>query len=631
MGAGIMEVPAEPKRFVRFGEFELDIRTAELRSNGNTLVLQQKPFRVLVALLQKQGDMVSRQELAARVWPAGADLDFELSLNKAVNRLREALNDSAEQPRFIETLPRKGYRFIGPLEPGAVIGPSVPEARVQTKLAPIRHRAKVFILPIAVSAVLIVAGILIGKSAFRQPTPGPQSIRSLAVLPLENLSGDPSQDYFADGMTDELITSLGQLPSLRVISRTSVIQYKGTRKPLPQIARELKVDAIVEGTAVRAGSRVRITAQLIQASTDKHLWAKSYEGDVQDSLGLQAQVANAIAEEIRLKFTTPLQSVAGRRPINAEAYEAYLKGRYFWNRRDGGGLEKAIEYYQRAVQLDPGYAPAYAGLAQSYVLLAGSHADILDNTVKGKAAAEHALQLDPSLAEAHTALALLTLHDWNFAEAEREYRLAVALAPNYATAHHWYGDGFLVLMGRFDETNREMKQAIALDPVSRIIATDWGQVLRFERCYDDAYVALSQVLEMDPGFSEAYNERGLTLLHQRKFAAAIADLEAAKRIDNTPRRLALLAYGYGLAGQEDRARMALRELQSFGGSAYVGSWAEAIVHIGLGENDNALNLLDKAIQERSADCIAFKVDPIYDPLRTDPRFRDLVRRTGLPQ
>src|SRR6202795_3800747 len=408
MGAGIMEVPAEPKRFVRFGEFELDIRTAELRSNGNTVVLQEKPFRVLVALLQKPGDMVSRQDLASHVWPAGADLDFELSLNKAVNRLREALNDSAEQPRFIETLPRKGYRFIGPLEPGAAIGPSVPEAMVQTKLAPTGHPGKVFILPITVSAVLIVAGILIWNSAFRKPTPGPQSIRSLAVLPLENLSGDPSQDYFADGMTDELITSLGQLPSLRVISRTSVIQYKGTRKPLPQIARELKVDAIVEGTAVRAGSRVRITAQLIKASTAEHLWAKSYEGDMQDLLGLQAQVANAIAEEIRLKFTTPRQSVAGQRPVNSEAYEAYLKGRYFWNRRDGGGLEKALEYYQRAVQLDPGYAPAYAGLAQSYVLLAGSRANILDNTVKGKAAAEHALQLDPSLAEAHTALALLT-------------------------------------------------------------------------------------------------------------------------------------------------------------------------------------------------------------------------------
>ncbi len=616
-----------------FGLFEADLSSGELYRNGRRVALQEKPFRILVLLLERPGEVVTREELRQELWP-GITVDFGEGLDTALKKLRYALGDSAQNPTFIETIPRRGYRFMATVTqedrgsspqapPGVEAGAQRPPAvRQGTKAA-----VAVFIL--------LIFGALVGWQAhLRQSSSSIGSataIHSLAVLPLENLSGDPSQDYFADGMTDELITTLGQLPSLRVISRTSANRYKGTRKPLPEIARELKVDAVVEGSALRAGSRVRITAQLIEASTDKHLWARSYEGDLRDILGLQSQVANAIAEEIRLKFTAQQHDSQNRRSVRPEAYEAYLKGRYFWNRRDGAGLEKAVEYYNRAVEADPGYAPPYAGLAQSYVLLAGSRATIVDNIEKGKAAAHRALELDPSLAEAHTALALLMFHEWNFKEAEREYKLAVSLDPNYATAHHWYGDGFLVLMGRFEEANSEMKQALAIDPVSRIIATDWGQVLRFEQRYDEAYQQLTQVLEMDPGFSEAYNERGLTLLRQRKFAAAIADLEAAKRIDDTPRRLALLAYGYGLAGQPDRARSALRELRLSGGRAYVGPWAEAIVHIGLRENKEALILLDKALQERSADCISLKVDSIYDPLRGDQRFEDLIRRAGLPQ
>jgi TolB-like protein/DNA-binding winged helix-turn-helix (wHTH) protein/Flp pilus assembly protein TadD len=632
---GAMGVPAESKHSVRFGEFELDLRTGELRTNGRRVILQEKPFRILAALLDRPGEVVSREDLTRRLWPAGTFVDFELGLNKAVNRLRDALEDQAENPRFIETLPRKGYRFIGSIEAPTVGSP--PGSYPQPVAAPLETGRKGWPVSatastgIAIFLLVLLSGFFAWKYGSSPQTASP-SIRSLAVLPMENLSGDPALDYFADGMTDQLITNLGKLSSLRVISRTSVMQYKGVHRSLPEIARELKVEGIVEGTALKSGSHVRITAQLIEASTDRHLWAQSYEGDVSDLLNLQNQVAIAIADEIRIKLTPQEQiSLRSGAVVNQEVYENYLRGRYLWNKRDGGGLEKAVEYYERALQFDPNYAPAYAGLAQSYVLLAGLNEPIDDLISKGESAAHQALKLDPSLAEAHTALALLTFHKWNFSEAEREYQLAVTLGPNYATGHDWYGDGFLVLMGRFDETDKEMKQALALDPVSRIIATDWGQVLRFERHYEDADRELSKVLEMDPEFSEALEERGLVRLHEGKYEAALADLGAAKQVDNTPRRLAHLGYGYGVAGKRAQAKLVLRELQAQSARTYVGPWDVAIVHIGLGENDEALVWLEKAYQERSADCIAFKVEPMYDPLRSSPRFHDLMRRIGLPQ
>jgi TolB-like protein/DNA-binding winged helix-turn-helix (wHTH) protein/tetratricopeptide (TPR) repeat protein len=620
---------------IRFATFELDSSAGKLFKSGIPIKLQPQPLRVLLLLTKRPGQVVTREEIQRCLWGDATFVDFERGINFSINQIRAALSDRAEQPRFIETLPRKGYRFIASVEviPDVSLPAKYPQRATtlpETRRNDRPFSAKAFGAVVAILLFLLVGVLLRKRGSPRQTASLP--IRSLAVLPLENLSGDPLQDYFADGMTDQLITDLGKLSSLRVISRTSVMQYKGVHRSLPQIARELNVDGVVEGTALKSGSHVRITAQLIEASTDRHLWAQSYEGDVRDLLGLQNQVANAIADEIRIKLTPQEQvSLKNGRAVNPEAYEDYLKGRYFWNRRNGGGLEKAVEYYQRALRSDSNYAPAYAGLAQSYVLLAGLNAPI-DNLISmGKSAAHEALSLDPSLAEAHTALALLTFHEWNFPEAEREYKLAVTLGPNYATAHDWYGDGFLVLMGRFEETNQEMKQALALDPVSRIIATDWGQVLRFERRYDEAYQELSKVLELDPEFSEALVERGLLLLSQRKYEAALADLEAARRVDKTPRRLALLGYGYGLAGKRAQAKSALRELHAQRATTYVSPWAVAIVHIGLGENDKALVWLEKAYRERSADCIALKVDPLYDPLRSDPRFQDLMRLTGLPQ
>jgi TolB-like protein/Tfp pilus assembly protein PilF len=463
------------------------------------------------------------------------------------------------------------------------------------------------------------------------PTSAVANIRSLAVLPLENLSNDPSQEYFADGMTDQLISELGQISSLRVISRTSVMQYKGVHRSLPKIAKELNVDAIVEGTVLKSGDHVRITAELIQAATDKHLWAQSYQAELRDVLGLQNQIASAIADQIRVQLTTQEQASLKSSPtVDPEAYEDYLKGLYFWNKRDGGGLNKAVEYFQHAIQREPHYALAYAGLAESYVLLASDGALKESFTSAAKSAANRALNLDPTLAEAHAALGLLAEHDWNFSEAEREYKLAISLRPNYATAHHWYGQAHLMLMGRFEEANRELQRARALDPVSRIIATDWGVALYSERRYDEAYQELSKVIELDPEFSEALEYRGLVLLQQARYEDAIADFRRATGIDSSPRRLSHLGFGYGLAGKPAEARLILRKLQGLSKSVYVSPWCFALVYTGLGDKDRAFFWLEKAFSERSADLIALKVTPAYDSLRSDARFTDLLTRVGVP-
>jgi TolB-like protein/Tfp pilus assembly protein PilF len=460
----------------------------------------------------------------------------------------------------------------------------------------------------------------------------PIQVHSIAVLPLENLSNEPAQDYFADGMTDQLITDLGQIKALRVISRTSVMQYKGVRKPIAEIARDLNVDALVEGTILKSGSQVRITAQLIQAPLDKHLWANSYEGDLHDVLSLQNHVASAIAEEIQVTLT-PQERVllkAGH-PVNPEAYEDYLQGRYFWNKRDGDALERASEYFQKATSIDPNYAPAYAGLAQTYALFAGNTGPKDEFVAAGEKAAKQALLLDPDLAEAHTALALLLGDEYNFTEEEREFKLAVTLDPNYATGHHWYGEAYLVQMGRFEEANREMQQALALDPASRIIATDWGVVLFWERRYDEAYQQLSKVIAMDSGFSEAYLWRGRVLLQQGKYPAAIADLETAHGLNHASQIISpTLAYAYGFSGNRIKANSQLKSLLAESRQRYVSPWVFGLVYLGLGDKPRALDWFEKAVREHSPEMSAAWIAPEADPLRREPRFKQLLSAMKLP-
>jgi TolB-like protein/DNA-binding winged helix-turn-helix (wHTH) protein/tetratricopeptide (TPR) repeat protein len=619
-------MPSTVGQLVRFADFEVDLRAGQLRKRGAKVRLQEQPFRLLTVLLESAGEVVTREELRGRLWPADTFVDFDHRLAAAVSKLRDALADSAENPRFVETVGRRGYRFKPPVDSVGVSGgdssplgaPNLPVS-IEPEAKPAFRRT---LSIVAVLAVLLVLGFFLWHNR-RQPDGNVPHISSMAVLPLENLSNDPEQEYFVEGMTDELITDLAKLPEIRVISRTSTAQYKGTRKTMPQIARELNVDAVVEGTVLRVGDRVRVRTQLIYAPADRHIWAESYDYHLSDILTLETEFASQIAAQIHVHLTnehsrTPLKAGA----LNPMAFEEYLKGQYFWNRRDGGGLEKSIEHFQRAIESDPSFAPAYADLAQSYMLL--------DAPERAKSAADKALSLDPTLAEAHTALALIYEHYWRFPEAENEYKLAISLNPNYATAHHWYGEGYLALMGRFDEADREMKQARALDPVSRIIATDCGAVLYLGRRYDEAYRELSKVLEMEPGFSEALMFRGAVLLRQGKYEEAVADLQNATRIDNRPWRLGVLGWALGVAGKRSEAAAILRKLEALSRQTNVPPWSLAIIYIGLGETDEAFAWLEKAYAERSSDLRALKVDPIYDPLRRDPRFQDLVRRVGLP-
>jgi len=456
------------------------------------------------------------------------------------------------------------------------------------------------------------------------------NIRSLAVLPLESLSGDASQDYFADGMTDELITDLGKISALRVISRTSVMPYKRVRKSLPQIARELSVDAVVEGTVLRSGEQVRITAQLIQASADKHLWAESYEGDLRDTLALQKKVARAIAEQIRINLTPQEQAVLKNvKVVNPEAYEAYLKGRYFWNKRTADGLKKAIDYFNQAIEKDPNYAQAYTGLADSYALLGDWEYGILapkEAFPRAKAAATKALELDNTLGEAHTSLAFsLDLFDWDWASAEREFRRAIELNPGYATAHHWYA-WHLSEMGRNREAIAEMRKAQNLDPLSLIISADVAEILLVAHSYDQAIEQSRKTIDMDPNFAVAHYELGQALVQKHMYKEAIAELQKAIELSGgSTTCTSNLAFAYAASGRRKEAVKILSDLKN---RSKQNASEIALMYVGLDEKDQAMTWLEKAYEQRFNPSILLR--PAFDPLRSDPRFQNLVRRIGLP-
>jgi TolB-like protein/DNA-binding winged helix-turn-helix (wHTH) protein/Tfp pilus assembly protein PilF len=520
----------DPPRFVRFGIFEVDLHAGRLTKHGLRLKLQEQPFQVLAMLLEKPGELVNREELRSRLWPRTI-VDFDHGLNKAINKIRDALGDSAENPRFIETVARRGYRFLADVE--AINAPSLPSETTADvgdtdgASAPggvwkqLQHSRSWRLS--AFGALLLAAALL----WIFYPWNASSNIRSLAVLPLENLSGDPSQDYFAEGMTDELITDLGQISTLRVISRTSVMTYKSVRKPLAEIARELNVQAVVEGSVLRSGERVRITAQLIEVPPDRHIWAHSYEGDLRDTLTLQNTVARTIAEQIQAVLNKQEKAALEKsRAVKPEAYEAYLKGRYFWNKRTGDGLKKAIEYFTVAIEKDPNYAEAYAGLADSYALSGDWEYGILspqDASLEAKAAATKALALDDGLGEAHTSRAFaLDLYDWDWSAAETEYRRATALNPGYATAHHWYA-WHLMVIGRTDEGIQELRKAESLDPLSLIIRADLADALCIARRYNESVQQSERTLEMDPNFAIGHYELGQAFVQKQMYSEAIAE------------------------------------------------------------------------------------------------------------
>jgi TolB-like protein/DNA-binding winged helix-turn-helix (wHTH) protein len=637
---------------VRFGVFEVDLRAGELRKRGVRIRLQGQPFLLLITLLKHQGEVVSREELRRILWPEDTFVDFDHSLGSAINKLREVLGDSAANPRFVETLPRRGYRFIAPVVAvgGSEDTPTVSEAPadkpeppsgdlpetadhnqvdLKTSTVTVRRRRP---LPWKIPglAVLLSATSFLLLTVLRSRPP--TLIRSLAVLPMENLSGDPLQEYFSDGMTDELITELGQISDLRVISRTSVMTYKGARKPLPQIARELKVDAVVEGTVLRSGNQVRITAQLILAAADKHLWAKSYEGDLRDTLALQEQVARSIAGEIRIELTPHEKDVLKNvKRVNPEAFEAYLKGRYFWNKRTSESLRKAIDYFSQAIEDDPSYAPAYAGLSDSYGLAGDWQYGVLspkEAYPKAEAAATKAIALDSSLGEAHISLAwCLDGFDWNWESAEREFTEGIELSPSYATGHHWYG-WHLATLGRHGEAIVELEKAEGLDPLSLIIGADLAEELLIAHRYDEAIKQSRKTMNMDPFFALTHYVLGEVFVQQRMYSGAIAELQ--KAIELSPGSTAFtanLAYAYALSGMRDAAVKILDDLKNRSHENLSNAPEIALVYVGLDEKNQAMVWLEKAYAERFNPGVLLR--PAFDPLRSDPRFQDLLRRIGL--
>ena len=459
-------------------------------------------------------------------------------------------------------------------------------------------------------------------------------MRSLAVLPLENLSVTPDQDFLADGMTDELIASLAKVKHLRVVPRTSSMAYKGTHKSLSEIAKELNVDAVVEGTVMRSGDRIRITTELVQIAADRALWAETYESNVDDVLSLQQRVAGAIVNTIQVELTPQeRQNLKAYQPSSSEAYEDYLKGRYYWNKRSEEGLTKAINYFERATKEDPNYALAYAGLADCYGIIGAAIVGTVPATQvapKAEAAARRALELDPTLAEAQTSLATVMLnYKWDWAGAENGFKKAIQLDPSYATAHQRYSL-YLMAMGRTDESIKEIRQALKLDPLSVSMNFSEGWRLYMARDFDGAMKQLKSAVEMDPSFALAHMVLGQDYAQKGQNALATTELETALRLsNNSAPAMAALARVDAASGRQASARVRLEQLKAEQAKHYVSPFYLAEVYSALGDADQAMNELEKAYQDRSNSLIFLRVDPEFDVLRSSPRFQSLLQRLQL--
>ena len=577
-----MSTPVPSRHTIRFGDFEADPRSGQLRHRGSKVKLADQSFRILSLMLEHPGEVVTRDELRKELWPEDTFVDFEAGMNSAIKRLRDALGDSADNPCFVETLPRRGYRFIAPVE------------RADWEL--------------------------------------PARIESLAVLPLENLSGDPAQDFFVDGMTDALITRLAQIGALRVTSRTSALCYKGTRKPLPEVARELKVDAIVEGTVTRSGGRVRITAQLVHGPSDRHLWARQYERDATDILLLQAEVARAIADEIQVQLTPQEQArLASARFVNPKAYETYLRGRFHWDKRTEEGMRKGLELFQEALTQDPSYALSHVGVAECYNMLAfwgaGAPHDV---SVKANAAAGKALEIDDNVAEGHAARGWIHFtYDSDWAGAERELRRAIELNPGYATAHQWYSH-LLVYQGRHAEAFARVQRTLELDPLSLVMNSNGAAIYLLARRHDEAIERARRTLELDPHFAPPYLWLGWALGQRGLHEEALGALsQAVQRSGNGPRYLSGLGHGLAIAGHRAEALKALAQLDELARHRYVSAYDFAVIHAGLAEEDQAFTWLHKACEERSTWLALINADSRFDPFHSHPEFQAVVRKVGL--
>src|SRR5215469_11451024 len=624
---------------IRFATFEVDLRAGELRKGGLKLKLGGQPFQVLTILLERPGEVVTREELHKRLWP-DTFVDVDHNLNTAINKIRETLGDSAENSRFVETLARRGYRFIGAVNGGDQ--PSVTEAKPTRRSRSLIFPAAVGLLAIVgVTAILFALNLHGWRDRLFVHAARPR-IQALAVIPFANLSGDPEQEYFADGMTEEIITKLGEVNAPRVISRQSMMQYKGSKKSLQEIARELNVDAVLEGAVERSGSRVRVHIHLDQVSPESQLWAKQYDRDIHDVLQVQDEIARTVADEIRVKLTPEERTrLTTAHSVSPEAHDDYLRGRYILglavthntaadNRQytDQDTLA-AIGHFKHAIEKDPSYAMAYAGLADAYIVLGnpawGGHSP-KETLSDAKEAATKALDLDPSLAEAHFSLAQTLEYDWNWSEAEKEFKLALKLNPNYADAHLEYGR-FVQALGRNDEALREMNYAMELDPFGIKTRVIVAFVTYASHQYD---LALPQFksLAVDMGLVWTYREKQM-------YPEALTALERCKSAHPSQRRhphvLATAAGIYGLEGRKNEAEKLIDEMREMARHQYVSGFFFAEAYVGLGQKDQAVTWLERAYDEHDQWMVFIDAYPGFDRLQSEPRFQALLRRMNFPQ
>jgi TolB-like protein/DNA-binding winged helix-turn-helix (wHTH) protein/Tfp pilus assembly protein PilF len=619
---------------VRFGEsFELDLTRHQLQRYGQPVRLERIPLEILILLVQKRGEIVPREEIVARVWGGGIYLDTDNAINGSIRKIRQVLKDNPEEPKYIQTVMSKGYRFIADVQ---ARGPTfAPQAEQILEQKPKTRRFKLILLVATLVVAVVAAAVYVSTTRSGGRAEAPQGKYMLAVLPFENLTGDPSQDYFSDGLTEEMISHLGNLDPdhLGIIARTSVMQYKNNKDGLTRVGRELGVHYALEGSVRRESGKVRITAQLILMKDQTQVWARQYDRDLSSLLKLENEIANEVAQEIRLTLAENrgLMREQASRTLSPEeyaAYDSYLRGRYFWNKRTAEGFQQAIKHFEEAIAKNPNYARAYVGLADTYALISGYDLAPKNETIpRAREAAAKALALDDALAEAHASMALMAQnYDWDWRKAEAEYRRAIDLDPNYATARHWYAE-FLTLQGRFSEAFEEIERARQLDPRSLIIAADRGAALYCARRYKEAIEQLRAVLEMEPNFPRAhivvfaYVEQGMT-------QDALRDVAEWQKVADGPFTWMLFAYVQGRAGHKSEAQRFLRKLEVERSKRYVDASKLVIAYLGVGDNEQALKWFEKGFAERSTALVWLKVDPAYDPLRSEPRFHALLTKVG---
>jgi TolB-like protein/DNA-binding winged helix-turn-helix (wHTH) protein/Tfp pilus assembly protein PilF len=613
----------------RFGEFEVDLRQASVRLSGTPVAIQEKPLQLLLALLEKPGQLVSRDELCSRLWPGDSFGAFEDGLNTAVRKLRLALGDSVEASQFIETVPKRGYRFIAPIkfvseaDSPAVDLPATGNSASATRK---RHRT----IAIALSTGLVVATAVFLMTYASRHRRSDAEFTSIAVLPLDQLSGDPSQEYFADGMTDALITDLAQITSLRVISRSSAMHFKGTHLTVRQIADQLGVDAVVEGSVTRSGDHVRITAQLIDARQDRHLWAESYNGEMSDILTLQNTVAQSIAREVNAKLA-PARKDKPSRPIRPAAYEAYLKGWHFWNKYTGEDWQKAIHYFQESIDADPQFAPAYVGLSDSYSMLnAYSLMPATEAMPKAKAAAEKALELDNALGEAHIALANAQFaYDWDWNGAEREFQKGLQLSPNYALGYHWHSF-LLQVLGHQKEGIAEQERAASLDPLSLIVNTNLCRAYLFAKQLDTAIRQCRKTLELDPNFWVASRWLTEALYQKGAYREYLEESERALRASGDSELAVEYHRAFSAGGIEGLMRWKAQQYLKDAQTEFRPDTKQAAAYIALGDKENALRYLERGYEHHEFAMLFLALWEDYAPLRSDPRYISIRRKMNLP-